>query len=265
MVPYLLTSRYVGGVRWDPRQYARFGDQRARPFVDLLARVGAAAPRRVVDLGCGDGSTTALLAQRWPGAQVTGLDSSADMIAAARPGPRLTFAVGDVREWVPAADVLVCNAVLQWVPGHADLLHRWAAALPPGGWLALQVPGNFAAPSHVLLQEVAGSARWEARLRGVLREGRPVLEPAGYAALLLGHGLVVDVWETTYLHLLAGADAVLEWVRGTALRPVLAALSPAEAAAFEAEYAAALRTAYPRSGEVTPFPFRRVFAVATRA
>lgn len=251
-------------VRWDPEQYARFGDERARPFRDLLARVGAEAPGRVVDLGCGDGSTTALLAQHWPRAQVSGIDSSAEMIAAARAIPGLTFEVGDVREWRPDADVLVSNAVLQWVPDHAAVLHRWAAALPDGGWLAFQVPGNFAAPSHTLLREVAATPRWAPLLAGALRDGRPVLEPAEYAELLLGHGLTVDVWETTYLHLLPGEDAVLEWTRGTALRPVLAALSAQDAVAFEAEYAAALRAAYPRTEHGTLFAFRRIFAVASR-
>ena len=253
-------------VRWDPEQYGRFGDERARPFRDLLARVGAAAPRRVIDLGCGDGSTTALLAQRWPGAQVSGIDSSAEMIAAAaaRGVGGVTFEVGDVRQWRPDADVLVSNAVLQWLPDHPALLHRWAAALPAGGWLAFQVPGNFAARSHTLLREIAAAPRWAPLLAGVLRDERPVLEPAGYAELLLGHGLTVDVWETTYLHLLPGEDAVLEWVRGTALRPVLAVLTGQDAAAFEAEYATALRDAYPPTAHGTLFPFRRLFAVANR-
>jgi trans-aconitate 2-methyltransferase len=248
-------------MRWDPAQYARYGSERARPFVDLVSRIGAEAPRTVVDLGCGDGSTTALLAQRWPAATVTGLDSSAEMIAeAAVPG--VTFRVGDVRDWRPDAEVIVSNAVLQWVPGHEALLRRWAAALPRGGWLAVQVPGNFAAPSHQALRSLATSARWA--LAGVLPDEPPVLDPAGYADLLLDEGLAVDAWETTYLHLLPGDDAVLQWVRGTALRPVLAALPEERRAAFEAEYAAALRAAYPRGAHGTPFPFRRVFVVATR-
>ena len=248
-------------MRWDPAQYARYGSERARPFVDLVSRIGAEAPRTVVDLGCGDGSTTALLAQRWPEAAVTGIDSSAEMIAAAN-APGVAFRVGDLRDWQPDAEVIVSNAALQWVPGHAALLRRWAAALPRGGWLAVQVPGNFAAPSHQLLRALAASPRWE--LGDVLPAEPPVLEPAGYADLLLDAGLAVDAWETTDLHLLPGDDAVLQWVRGTALRPVLAALPADQRPAFEAEYAAALREAYPRAAHGTAFPFRRVFVVATR-
>lgn len=255
-------------MRWDPQQYARYAGERGRPYLDLLARVGATAPRRVVDLGCGGGELTALLARRWPGAVVEGLDSSAEMIASAD-ADRVSFRVADARSWQPPADcdVLVSNAMLQWLPGHADLLRRWSAALPPGGWLAFQVPGNFGAPSHALMRAVAGSPPWAALVGSVLRHEDAVLEPSGYVELLLGCGLVVDVWETTYLHVLPGPDPVLEWVRGTGLRPVLAVLSaagPGLVQRFEAEYGAALRAAYP-AGEVgTVLPFRRIFAVAQK-
>jgi trans-aconitate 2-methyltransferase len=211
---------------------------------------------------------TALLAERWPNASVEGVDSSPEMIAAAAPlaSDRLRFRIGDVREWIVPddCDVIVSNATLQWVPGHQDLLARWADALPAGGWLALQVPGNFGSPSHAELRRLAAEEPWARRLTGVLRHDDAVARPEDYAALLLGAGLAADVWETTYLHVLPGADPVLEWMRGTALRPVLAALGRQEAARFSAELADRLRAAYPAQSYGTLFPFRRIFAVGTR-
>jgi trans-aconitate 2-methyltransferase len=256
-------------MRWDPAQYARYAGERGRPFLDLIARIGHDAPRRVVDLGCGPGTLTELLARRWPEAAIEGIDSSPEMIdrAAELTGDRLTFRMGDVADWQPPADVdvIVSNATLQWVPRHQQLFQRWAAGLPPGGWIALQVPGNFEAPSHGLMRNLALSARWRAQLGEVLRHDDAVGTPSTYAALLLHEGLTVDVWETTYLHVLQGVDPVLEWVRGTGLRPVLAALDTTDAAAFETEYADALRRAYPPGPHGTLFPFRRIFAVAHRA
>jgi len=256
---------------WDPAGYLRFGDERARPFTDLLARVGAREPRTVVDLGCGEGALTASLAQRWPGARVTGVDSSPEMLAAAAahavPG-RVTFTHGDAQGWQPdePVDVLVTNAVLHWVPGHADLLRRWAGQLAPGGWLALQVPGNWRAPTHALLADLCRSPRWADRLAGAAPPADAVLEPAGYLDVLTAAGLAADAWETTYLHVLTGDDPVLAWVRSTVLRPVLALLPEDDAARFTAEYARALRQAYPvRPDGTTVLPFRRVFAVGHRA
>lgn len=248
--------------------YTRFTGERSRPFVDLVARIRAASPRTVLDLGCGEGTMTAALADRWPGARITGVDSSAEMLAAASPVPgRLEFVRGNVREWQPGGpvDVVVSNAVLHWVPGHEALLARWAAWLPPGGWLAVQVPGNFRAPTHTLLDRLCRSPRWSDRLADVGPRPDTVLEPAGYADVLTTAGLVPDVWETTYLHVLRGSDPVLAWVSGTVLRPVLARLPGDDAAAFTAEYSAALRAAYPeRADGSTLLPFRRVFAVGTR-
>ena len=258
-------------MKWDPIQYGRYAEERARPFLDLVARVAAAAPRRVIDLGCGPGTLTALLGERWPGARVEGIDASPEMIAEALPlaNPALTFRVGDIADWaMPAdADVIVSNAALQWVPGHREVLRRCARQLPAGGWLAFQLPGNFGSPSHQLMRELAASPRWARHLDGVLRHHDSVGEPAEYAALLLEAGLRADVWESTYLHVLGGTDPVLEWVRGTGLRPVLAALdsSSQDPADFEAEYAAALRAAYPATARGTLFGFRRVFAVGHRA
>lgn len=246
---------------WDPQQYHRFAAERARPFHELVARVGASEPGYVVDLGCGSGELTAILAQRWPTAEVEGVDSSAEMLAAAPTAPRLRFTVADIATWRPSrpVDVIVSNAALQWVPGHEEVLRTLAASLGQGGWLALQVPGNFAAPSHELLRTVA--ARWRPELR--LRSA-PVLDPVGYAELLGACGLTVDAWETTYVQVLGGTDPVLEWVHGTALRPVLAAVPVEQHAGFLAEYGAALREAYPPGPHGTCFPFRRVFAVGQR-
>lgn len=250
---------------WDPRKYLDFADHRSRPFFDLLARVPADAPRRVVDLGCGPGNLTETLAARWPGATVEAMDSSPDMVAAARERG-IAAEEGDVRDWSPRADtdVVACNAVLQWVPGHAELLARWAARLPAGAWLAFQVPGNFDAPSHVRVRELAAEPRWRARLGPVvLREDDAVLDPAGYAGLLADAGCAVDAWETTYLQRLTGADPVLEWVSGTALRPIRSTLDETDWVEFRAELAPRLRAEYPmRADGTTWFPFRRVFVVA---
>ena len=255
---------------WDAGQYLRFGGERSRPFFDLIAQVGAAKPGYVADLGCGPGNLTAVLAERWPEARVAGVDNSAEMIGAAQASPaahggRVEFALGDVWDWRPdlPLDVLVCNAVLQWVPGHDDLLLRWADLLAPGGWLAFQLPGNFDQPSHAIVKELADSPRWRGLLADV-RLNRQAGDPADYVALLQRPGYQVDAWETTYLHILPGEDPVFEWTKGTTLRPVLAALGEEQAAAFSAEYAGRLREVYHRGSFGTIFPFRRVFTVVHR-
>ncbi|MFL6123391.1 trans-aconitate 2-methyltransferase [Actinophytocola sp.] len=250
---------------WDPQKYLAFDDHRSRPFFDLIARISAEAPRRVVDLGCGPGHLTLALAQRWPSAVVEASDSSPEMVSAARERG-IDATVLDVREWQPAADtdVVVTNAVLQWVPGHDELLARWVKRLPHGACLALQVPGNFDAPSHVRTRELAASDAWRDRLDSVvLREEDAVLDPAGYAALLSDAGCEVDAWETTYVQRLTGEDPVLEWITGTALRPIRNALPDDDWQRFRAELASTLRAEYPRRADGTTwFPFRRVFAVA---
>ncbi|WP_063837007.1 trans-aconitate 2-methyltransferase [Phaeacidiphilus oryzae] len=257
---------------WDPHQYLRHGGHRTRPFADLLARIPAEKPRRVVDLGCGPGNSTQLVRARWPEARVLGLDNSPEMLRKARQtaGAGLEFDYADAAEYVPEAgevDVLVSNALLQWVPGHADLLPGWVAALPPGGVLAFQVPGNFGAPSHAILRELRTSPRWADRLAEGADRVSAVLEPADYLERLLDLGCEADVWETTYLHLLQGEDPVLDWVKGTALRPVLTALAddPAATREFLDEYAARLAEAYPAGPHGTVLPFRRIFAVAVKA
>ena len=251
---------------WDPEVYGRYAGHRSRPFHELVQRVRAVAPASVVDLGCGDGSLTATLARRWPGTSVVGVDSSASMLAGAPDGPGLRFELGTIEDWAPdgPVDVLVSNAALQWVPSHVALLPTLVAALAPGGWLALQVPGNWDAPSHTLLAGLRDSPRWRDRLAGAGR-GPAAPGPAEYVRVLAGLGCVVDAGETTYAQVLTGPDPVLGWVRGTALRPVLARLSAAEAVEFEAEYGELLRAAYPPEPYGTVLPFRRVFAVARAA
>lgn len=253
-------------MRWDPAQYGRFANERNRAFLDLTARIEATSPRHVVDVGCGPGNLTGLLAKRWPDALVEGVDSSPEMIAAAADVPGVSFSIADAAEWRPPddVDVLVSNAALQWVPRHQQLMAQWAAALRSEAWLAVQVPGNFDSPSHTLMRRLAETDRWAPTLRDVVQHTDAVGTAESYAAVLLGAGLVPDVWETTYLHLLKGDDPVLDWLRGTGLRPLLAALSPAEADEFSAQLAGELRRAYPHGPHGTLFPFRRVFAVGHR-
>lgn len=254
---------------WDPRQYGRYAEQRARPFFDLMARVGAEDPRLVLDLGCGSGELTAALARRWPGAAVVGVDSSEAMIESARSrGPRdgqPAFVLGDVRDWEPPGpvDVLVSNAVLQWVPGQFGVLARWTRFLAAGGWIAVQLPGNFDQPGHVIMRELAASPRWRPLLAGVALN-RQAADPADYLDLLAMAGCETDAWETTYLHVLTGDNPVLEWYKGSGLRPVIDALGAGLADQFVAEYGERIRQAYPPRPYGTVLPFRRVFAVARR-
>jgi trans-aconitate 2-methyltransferase len=255
--------------RWDPERYLTYADERGRPFVELVARVPAQHPELVVDLGCGPGNLTRMLAERWPEARVVGVDSSPEMIASAVGlGSAVEFEVGDVRAWVAGAeagsvDVLVSNATLQWVPGHLDLLPGLVAAVAPGGWFAFQVPGNFDQPSHTIRAELAAEAPYAAHTADVASPDAH--DAATYLAVLTDLGCTVDAWETTYLHVLSGEDPVFTWVSGTGARPTLQALEAADPdlrARFEQEFRRRLRAAYPeRSGRVV-LPFRRVFAVA---
>jgi trans-aconitate 2-methyltransferase len=247
---------------WDPDKYLAFADHRSRPFYELIARVQAESPRRVADLGCGPGNLTSVLSSRWPSAALEAMDSSEEMVEAAR-ARGIDASVGDVATWKPQddTDVVVTNAVLQWVPGHDAILRSWVSSLPSGAWIALQVPGNFGAPSHALVRELAAGS-WQSRLASAkLREEDAVFPPTEYASIL--SDCTVDAWETTYTQVLTGPDPVLEWVTGTALRPIKAALSPDEWTEFRSDLAPLLRSAYPtRPDGRTWFPFRRVFVVA---
>jgi trans-aconitate 2-methyltransferase len=254
---------------WDPQQYEKFGDERSRPFRELVERIDHPAARTVVDLGCGTGALTAELAVRWPGATIDGIDSSAEMVTEAKTREiegRLRFVQGDLREWRPdePVDVLVSNATLQWVPGHLDLLGDLASYLAPAGVLAFQVPGNFEEPSHRLLAELRASDPWKAKLAGQPERPAGVSSPSEYLGKLTEAGLAADVWETTYMQVLQGPNAVLEWMKGTALRPTLTALDRDDAAEFLDELGRRLALAYPESVAGTVLPFRRIFAVGRR-
>jgi trans-aconitate 2-methyltransferase len=249
---------------WDPERYLTYADERGRPFVELVARVGAEAPGAVVDLGCGPGNLTTLLRERWPEADIRGIDASPEMIEKARAvGPSITFEVADLRTWVEEVDpvdVLVSNATLQWVPGHLELLPALVSRVRPGGWLAFQVPGNFDEPSHTIRRDLAAEAPYAEHTRGVAVPSSH--DPADYLEALAALGCRVDAWETTYLHVLTGDDPVFTWVSGTGARPTLQALPDDLRPAFEEEFRRRLRAAYPeRDGRVV-LPFRRVFVVA---
>ncbi|MFG2633469.1 trans-aconitate 2-methyltransferase [Streptomyces sp. NPDC048362] len=264
--------------RWDPAQYLRHAGHRARPFADLLARVPELPGDRprIADLGCGPGNVTALLAERWPNAHITGYDNSPEMLDKAHVdhegptpgGGRLDFAHADARTWRPQEpyDLIVSNATLQWVPGHADRFADWVAALGPGGAFAFQVPDNIDAPLHTLMRDLAATPRWKDRLAGILRRTDSVHTPGAYLDRLARLGCSTDVWRTTYLHVLRGVDPVLDWVKGTGLRPALTALAddPEARDAFLTEYRDLLRDAYPTAPYGTVLPFRRLFAVAVK-
>jgi trans-aconitate 2-methyltransferase len=249
---------------WNPTTYLEFADERSRPFFDLLSRVNATHPKVVIDLGCGPGQLTTSLADRWPSAQIVGLDSSPEMInrAAAFAGPRVSFRIQDLRDWRPetSVDVVISNATLQWVPGHRDLLPFLISTLAADGWLAFQVPGNFDEPSHQLLRRLAADPRYAPMLAEVVWPA--AADAASYLDDLAGLGCSVDAWETTYVHVLRGPNPVFRWISGTGARPVLQALPDDHRAQFVAEYQELLSQAYPTRPYGTVLPFRRIFVVA---
>jgi len=254
---------------WSARQYVQFEDERTRPVRDLLAALPAVDARSVIDIGCGPGNSTELLAARFAGAAVSGFDSSEDMIAAARrrlPGVR--FDLADVERWAyesgTSFDVILANAVLQWVPDHARLLPALAAKLAPGGALAVQMPDNLGEPAHRLMREIAADGRWAAKLTAAAA-ARPSMPTADrYDELLSTAGCRVDIWRTTYYHALSGgAEAVVEWFKGSGLRPFIAPLDETEREEFLTRYRSAVARAYPPKwdgGVLLPFP--RLFIVA---
>lgn len=255
-------------VSWNPRRYLGFAEQRLRPALDLLARIDVADPEIVHDVGCGTGALARVMADRWPAAAVTGSDESPAMLDEARRFPsRVTWRRRDVRRWDAddEVDVVTANSVLHWVPEHDELILRLLSSVRPGGALAIQVPRSWSEPSHVTMRAVLadlglGSA-------GLLRRLSvdPVADPAHYHRLLTGTASRLDVWETRYLHALTGVDPVLEWMRGTALRPVLDDLSGDDGNRFVDAFRERLRTVYPADGSgVTRYPFPRLFVVAQR-
>jgi trans-aconitate 2-methyltransferase len=254
---------------WDTSQYCKFADERARPFADLLTQVRCDQPAFIVDLGCGTGHLTRTLAERWPAARVLGVDNSPSMLEQARPlalPGRLQFVQSDIADWTCAQpiDVLVSNAALHWVSDHEHLIPRLAALLAPGGTVAVQMPNRFQEPSQAAIEETAADSRWAALLQGVGLHRDSVQPLAWYARRLLDLGFTVNAWETTYLHIFPGEDPVLEWLKGTALRPLLQRLGPQLEGPFLEDLARRLRVAYPASGGITLCPFPRSFFVATR-
>jgi trans-aconitate 2-methyltransferase len=251
---------------WSPEVYGRFEDERTRPARDLLARVPRAEARRVVDVGCGPGNSTELLVERFAGAEVVGLDTSPAMLAEARRRvPAARFAEADAATWVPESgtDVVFANAIYQWVPDHLEVLPRQLAAMDAGAVLAVQMPDNLAEATHVLMKEVAAAGPWAARLREAAREALPPVTT--YYDALKPFARRVELWHTVYNHALADAAAVVEWVKGTGLRPFLDPLSQEERGAFLEEYTRRIAAAYPqaRDGRVL-LRFPRLFIVAVR-
>lgn len=257
---------------WNDALYLRFGDQRTRAAVDLLSRVRPEPPHavhEVVDLGCGPGNSTALLAARWPGARITGVDSSPAMLQAARQAlPALDWVQADVAAWQAPpdrpVDVLFANALFQWVPDHARELPRLLRQVRPGGVLALQMPANRDEPSHRWMRELPGP--WADRLVDAAGAMNHVLKPADYFDLLAPLADEVDIWETRYEQVMADADAIVDWVRSTGLRPFLDALADdAERAAYLAAYRERIDASYPvRVDGRRLFSFPRLFVVARR-
>ena len=251
---------------WDPAQYLRFADARLRPALDLLAQVPLDAPSRVVDLGCGPGTVTRLLRARFPATDLLGIDASEPMLAQARAAvPGCRFVQGDFASWTPAAppDLIFSNAALQWTGDHPTLLPRLLGLLAPGGVLAVQMPAMHDAPLRRLQVQIAAEGPWAARLAAVPGLARDILDPGAYWELLAPRTAALDLWETSYLHVLAGPDPVVEWASGSSLRPFLAPLTEAERVAFRAAYAAALRPHYPpRADGTTLLAFRRLFLIA---
>ena len=256
---------------WDPGLYTRFEDERTRPAADLLGRVALGAPRLCVDLGCGPGNSTALVAHRFPTAEVVGLDSSPAMLDAARRRlPALRFERADAATWTPARtpDLIYANAALQWVPDHPALLPRLFGLLAPGGVLAVQMPDNLAEPTHRLMREVAASGPWAAAIGDPAVAGRlgRMLTVDGYYDALAPLAAEVDVWRTAYQHRMDGARAIVDWVSATGLRPFLDPLPPDARGAFLAAYERAIEGAYPiRADGRRLLAFPRVFIVARRA
>jgi trans-aconitate 2-methyltransferase len=252
---------------WSAKQYVTFEDERTRPVRDLLAALPDIQARSVIDLGCGPGNSTELLAARFPGAAVSGIDSSADMIAAAaRRLPQVRFSIAAIEAWKDPGpfDVILANAVLQWVPDHAVLLPALVARLAPGGGLAIQMPDNLDGPAHRLMRDIAADGPWAQTLAAASAVRTPIADATWYYELLRPLCAKVDVWRTTYHHPLAGgAAAIVEWFKGSGLRPFLEPLDARWRAAYLERYTAAIAGAFPASADGSVLlPFPRLFVVA---
>ena len=259
-----------GLIMWDAAQYLKYSDERSRPFHDLLARVDKDNASLIVDLGCGPGNLTRTLTNRWQQATIVGVDNSPEMLEQAKPltiPGRLEFIEADIASWTPdqPIDLIVSNAVFQWVKDHNVLLARLAKILASTGTLAVQMPYHFQNPAHLVIEETKADSRWSAVLHGVGLHQQSVMPIAWYVDLLHDLGFfTVDAWQTTYIHVLTGENPVLEWFKGTALRPLLMKLDPPQEREFLEVLGERLRVAYPSRGNVTQLPFPRLFFVATR-
>ena len=247
---------------WNPAQYLRYDSERLRPALDLMARIQVDLPKTVFDLGCGTGTVTGILKDRWPNANVTGVDSSASMLErTVDVETRVNWQHADLNDWQPEhpTDIVYSNAALHWLDDHETLFPRLMKAVKPGGVLAVQMPENFSAPSHTSIADTVREGDWHERLAPYQRE-QPVSEPSFYYDLLSPLSSSIDMWETTYMHILEGDDPIVEWTKGTMLRPLLDHLSEKEAFSFLASYAKKVAKAYPhRADGKTVFPFKRLF------
>lgn len=251
---------------WNPQQYLKFSGHRLRPAVDLLMRVPDVSVRHAADLGAGAGNVTRLIKERWPDATVTGVEGSAEMVAAGqKAAPEVEWQHQDLASWHPAQryDLIYTNAALHWLPDHAKLFPALMDKVEPGGILAVQMPRNFEAPSHLLIAETALNGPWRSKVEHLVTP--PVREPGFYHSLLVPESETIDIWETEYLQVLQGDNPVKEWTKGTWLTRYLDVLKGEEAAAFEAAYSERVAKAYPLNAfGQTLFPFRRLFIVAQR-
>ena len=251
---------------WNPTQYLKFADERTRAARDLLAQVPLKDPALIYDLGCGPGNSTELLVAAYPNARIIGMDSSPDMLAKAREAlPQVTFEEGDLSVWQPKeqADLLYSNATFQWVPNHLDVLKRLLAGMKKGAVLAVQMPDNRREPSHIAMEQAAEGTSYAAKLVGKARGDMPA--PSDYYAALKPHSEKFDVFHITYNFPLKGAAAVVEWVKGTGLRPFLEPLTAAEQKDYLARYQALLAKAYPEQADgMVLLRFPRLFIVAVK-
>jgi trans-aconitate 2-methyltransferase len=261
---------------WNPDQYLKFAAERARPCRELAARIEVPSVRRVIDVGCGPGNSTEILAARWPDAEITGLDNSTEMIGTARKAqPARRWMIGEIADWAARAgaeekdgqfDVVFANATLQWVPDHAALYPKLLERVAPSGAFAAQIPADFRAPAHEIMRDIAKLPEWRDRFpAGSLREWH-AHGPAFYYDVLAPHAARVDIWETEYLHVMPDAESIVEFYKGSGMRPFLDLLTTdAERAQFTKEYLERVRVAYPRhpDGRVL-FPMLRLFVIAYR-
>jgi trans-aconitate 2-methyltransferase len=252
---------------WDPAQYEKFKAERARPFFDLLVQLEGISPKTIVDLGCGTGDLTAELAKKWPKAHVVGVDSSPEMLGKAKAfaSERLWFVQSDIGRWSPdrPVDLIFSNSAFHWLKPHEEQVKRLASLVAPGGTFAFQAPNQYREPSHAAIHEVRNAPEWKP-LIGAVESEVYLAEPEWYLDTLQRMGFTTQMWETTYYQVLQGEDAVLEWVKGTALRALLEKLSVEQQEGFLAQCAERFHKAYPKREGGTLFPYRRMFMIAKR-